>query len=91
MTKHDPAGRGTGKARTGTSFKTVLADVGPVEIDVPRDRDASFEPKIAPKRQKRLGGVDEMVSSLADHFHHHRQGGRGHDRMSEPAAGDGAK
>ncbi|GLZ40606.1 hypothetical protein Acsp05_42300 [Actinokineospora sp. NBRC 105648] len=43
----------------------MLTDVGPVEIDVPRDRDASFEPKIVAKRQKRLGGVDEMVISLA--------------------------
>jgi len=45
--------------------KTVLTEVGPVQIDVPRDRDASFEPKIVAKRQKRLGGVDEMVISLA--------------------------
>ncbi|SEP51989.1 Transposase (or an inactivated derivative) [Amycolatopsis saalfeldensis] len=43
----------------------MLTDVGPVQIDVPRDRDASFEPKIVAKRQKRLGGVDEMVISLA--------------------------
>src|SRR5687768_6877514 len=40
--KHDPAGRGTGNSRNGTRSKTVLTDVGPVEIDVPRDRDASF-------------------------------------------------
>nr|WP_246370552.1 IS256 family transposase [Amycolatopsis echigonensis] len=63
--KHDPAGRGTGNSRNGTRAKTVLTDVGPVQIDVPRDRDASFEPKIVAKRQKRLGGVDEMVISLA--------------------------
>lgn len=63
--KHDPAGRGTGNSRNGTRSKTVLTDVGPVEIDVPRDRDASFEPRIVAKRQKRLGGVDEMVISLA--------------------------
>ncbi|WP_233599019.1 IS256 family transposase [Amycolatopsis sp. WAC 01375] len=63
--KHDPAGRGTGNSRNGTRSKTVLTDVGPVEIDVPRDRAASFEPKIVAKRQKRLGGVDEMVISLA--------------------------
>jgi putative transposase len=63
--KHDPAGRGTGNSRNGTRPKTVLTDVGPVEIDVPRDRDASFEPKIVAKRQRRLGGVDEMVISLA--------------------------
>jgi putative transposase len=63
--KHDPAGRGTGNSRNGTRSKTVLTDVGPVEIDVPRDRDGSFEPKIVAKRQKRLAGVDEMVISLA--------------------------
>nr|WP_279627458.1 IS256 family transposase [Amycolatopsis lurida] len=63
--KHDPAGRGTGNSRNGTRSKTVLTDVGPVQVDVPRDRDASFEPKIVAKRQKRLTGVDEMVISLA--------------------------
>jgi putative transposase len=63
--KHDPAGRGTGNSRNGARAKTVLTDIGPVEVDVPRDRDASFEPRIVAKRQKRLGGVDEMVISLA--------------------------
>jgi putative transposase len=63
--KHDPAGRGSGNSRNGSRSKTVLTDVGPVEITVPRDRDASFEPKIVKKRQKRLTGVDEMVISLA--------------------------
>lgn len=42
----------------------MIAEVVPVEIDVPRDRDGSFEPKIVRKRQRRLGGVDEMVISL---------------------------
>lgn len=55
--KHDPAGRGTGNSRNGTRAKTVLTEVvGPVEIEVPRDRDASFEPVIVRKRQRRLGG-----------------------------------
>jgi putative transposase len=63
--KHDPAGRGTGNSRNGTRSKTVLTDVGPVQIDVPRDRGASFEPRIVAKRQKRLTGVDEMVISLS--------------------------
>jgi putative transposase len=62
--KHDPAGRGSGNSRNGSRSKTVLTDVGPVEITVPRDRDGSFEPKIVKKRQKRLTGVDEMVISL---------------------------
>jgi len=43
----------------------VLTEVGPVEIDVPRDRDGSFEPKIVAKRQRRLSGVDELVLSLS--------------------------
>jgi transposase-like protein len=43
----------------------VLTEVGPVEIDVPRDREGSFDPKIVAKRQKRLSGVDEMVISLS--------------------------
>lgn len=63
--RHDPAGRNTGNSRNGTRTKTVLTDVGPVEITVPRDREGSFEPKIVAKRQKRLTGVDEMVISLA--------------------------
>ncbi|MFF8925499.1 IS256 family transposase [Streptomyces koyangensis] len=63
--KHDPAGKNGGNSRNGTRAKTVLTDVGPVEIAVPRDREDSFEPKIVKKRQKRLSGVDEMVISLA--------------------------
>ena len=62
--KHDPAGRDGGNSRNGHRAKTVLTDVGPVGIDVPRDRDASFAPKIVAKRQRRLGGVDDMVISL---------------------------
>ncbi|MEU5764286.1 IS256 family transposase [Nocardia sp. NPDC047648] len=61
----DPAGRGTGNSRNGTRSKTVVTDVGPVEIDVPRDRDASFEPQIVRKRQRRLNGVENMVLSLS--------------------------
>ena len=63
--KHDPAGRNTGNSRNGSRAKTVLTDIGPVQISVPRDRDASFEPKIVAKRQKRLAGVDELVISLS--------------------------
>jgi transposase-like protein len=55
---------GGSNARNGSRAKTVLTDVGPVTIDVPRDRDGSFEPKIVPKRVRRLSGVDDMVISL---------------------------
>jgi transposase-like protein len=62
--KHERAGRGA-NARNGTRAKTVLTEAGPIEIAVPRDRDASFEPKIVRKRQRRLGGVDDLVISLS--------------------------
>jgi putative transposase len=63
--KHDPAGAGTGNIRNGTRAKTVWTDTtGPVELDVPRDRAATFEPQIVKKRQRRLSGVDEVVLSL---------------------------
>ena len=55
--KHNPAGRNRENSRNGTRSKTVLTGVGPVEIQVPRDRDGSFEPAIVRKRQP-PGGVD---------------------------------
>ena len=51
--------------RNGTRAKTVLTEIGPVEIEVPRDRDGSFEPVIVPKRKRRLDGIDEIVLSLS--------------------------
>ena len=63
--KHDVAGRDGGNSRNGTRSKTVITEVGPVEIDVPRDRDGTFEPKTVRKRQRRLEGVDAMVLSLS--------------------------
>jgi putative transposase len=63
--RHDAAGRDGGNSRNGHRTKTVLTEVGPVEVDVPRDRDATFEPKIVAKRQRRLSGVDELVISLS--------------------------
>ncbi len=51
--------------RDGTRPKTVLTEsTGQVQLDVPRDRDGSFEPQIVRKRQRRLTGVDEIVLSL---------------------------
>jgi putative transposase len=63
--KHAPAGRDKGNSRNGSRSKTVLTEVGEVEVEVPRDRDGSFEPQIVKKRQRRLSGVDELVISLA--------------------------
>ena len=54
----------SGNARNGTRSKTVLTEVGAVQIDVPRDREGSFQPKIVRKWQRRLDGIDEIVLSL---------------------------
>src|SRR5215469_7730769 len=59
------AGNEAGNVRNGTRAKTVLTEAsGQVGIEVPRDRDGTFEPQIVKKRQRRLAGVDEMVLSL---------------------------
>jgi putative transposase len=60
----DPAGRNGGNSRNGHRPKTVLTEIGPIDLDVPRDRQSSFEPKIVRKRQRRLGGVEDLVISL---------------------------
>ena len=63
--KHEPVGRNRGNSRNGRRSKTVLTDAaGEVDIDVPRDRDGSFEPVIVRKRQRRLCDVDAVVLSL---------------------------
>jgi putative transposase len=62
--KHDAVGRNRGNSRNGKRAKTVLTDAGEVDIDVPRDRDGSFEPVIVAKRQRRLSSIDEIVLSL---------------------------
>src|SRR3982074_310229 len=63
--KHDAAGRDGGNSRNGKRAKTVLTEAGPVEIEVPRDRESSFEPKLVVKRQRRLSGVDDLVIWLS--------------------------
>jgi transposase-like protein len=63
--RHDAVGRGSGNSRNGSRAKTVLTDVGPVEVKVPRDTAGSYEPQIVKKRQRRLTGIDEMVLSLS--------------------------
>jgi putative transposase len=62
--KHDPAGRGSGNSRNGATGKTVLTDVGAVDLAVPRDRNGSFEPQIVRKGQTRLKGFNERIIAL---------------------------
>jgi putative transposase len=60
----DPAGNGSGNSRNGHSGKTVSTTAGPVRIEVPRDRNSTFEPKMVPKRSRRIGQLDDMILSL---------------------------
>lgn len=50
--------------RNGTSGKTVLTDDGPVAIEVPRDREGSFEPQLIGKHERRFTGFDDKVIAL---------------------------
>jgi len=62
--KGDPEARFYSNSRNGTSAKTVKADIGELELDIPRDRDGSFTPMLVPKGRRRLGGLDDMIISL---------------------------
>jgi transposase-like protein len=63
--KHEVSAKTDVNSRNGHRSKTVTTEVGPVEIEVPRDREGTFEPQIVRKRQRRLNGVEEMVLSLS--------------------------
>ena len=62
--KNDPAGRGTGNSRNGHSAKRLKSEDGELELAVPRDRNASFEPVIVRKGQTRIDGFDDKVISM---------------------------
>jgi transposase-like protein len=60
----DAGGRRSGNNRNGTSAKTVLTEVGAVDLAVPRDRNGTFEPKIVPKHARRLDGFNANIVHL---------------------------
>lgn len=62
--KHDPAGHHTGNSRNGKSSKTLKGEFGRLPIDVPRDRNSSFDPKIIPKGQTHFTGFDQKIISM---------------------------
>jgi putative transposase len=62
--KHDPVGYNSGNSRNGKSRKKIQGDFGEIEIETPRDRNASFEPKIVPKGETRFSGFDDKILSL---------------------------
>jgi putative transposase len=62
--KHAAEGRGSGNNRNGTSRKKVQGDFGVVELDVPRDRNGTFDPKLIPKHERRFNGFDGKILSM---------------------------
>ena len=62
--RHDVAGNGTGNSRNGKSKKTLKSESGEVIIDVPRDRNGTFEPQLIGKHQTRFEGFDEKILSM---------------------------
>lgn len=62
--KGDPAGRNGGNSRNGSTAKTLHTEIGDVELNTPRDRAGTFEPRLVPKGERRMGGLSEMIISL---------------------------
>lgn len=60
----DPAGRGSGNSRNGTTPKSVLTGIGAVDLDVPRDRNGDFEAQLVPKHVTRLKGFNDNIIAL---------------------------
>lgn len=62
--KHSLKGNNSGNSRNGKSKKTLKGDFANLPIDVPRDRNASFQPQIIPKGETRFAGFDDKILSL---------------------------
>jgi putative transposase len=62
--RHAVTGRGSGNSRNGSYPKQVTTEIGPVDLRVPRDRNATFDPVTVPKGQRRLDGLTGNVVSL---------------------------
>lgn len=62
--KHDPAGYKTGNSRNGKSRKKITGEFGEIDLETPRDREGTFEPKIITKYQTRFTGFDEKIISM---------------------------
>jgi putative transposase len=62
--RHEADGRGSGNSRNGSTPKTVNTEVGPVDVDVPRDRAGTFTPLLLPKHARSMGGFSDIIISL---------------------------
>jgi len=62
--KHEVSGKGLNNSRNGYSKKTVKSELGPISINIPRDRNGEFEPQIVPKHQRNINGIEDKILSL---------------------------
>ena len=62
--KHSPAGRNNGNSRNGKTHKTLKNDNGEIEITVPRDRNAQFDPIIVKKYERTIGPIEDKIISM---------------------------
>ncbi len=62
--KYDSSSKSIDNSRNGYSKKTVKSELGPVEINIPRDRNGEFEPKIISKHQRSVNGIEEKILGL---------------------------
>lgn len=62
--KHENVDKGTSNRRNGTSSKTVQSQLGEFDINIPRDRESSFDPKVVQKHQKDVSGIEERILSM---------------------------
>ncbi|CAK8741533.1 IS256 family transposase ISSod18 [Sodalis praecaptivus] len=62
--KHDPVGNNSGNSRNGKISKSVRSQNGEIELDIPRDRNSTFEPTLIGKNEKQLNGFDDRILSL---------------------------
>jgi transposase-like protein len=62
--KYDSIEKTNDNSRNGYSKKTVKTELGPIQIDIPRDRKGDFEPKIVPKHQRSVNGIEDKILGL---------------------------
>ena len=62
--KYDTISKNNDNSRNGYSKKTLKTELGPVEINIPRDRNREFEPKIVPKHQRSVNGIEDKILGL---------------------------
>jgi len=62
--KGDPAGRGSGNSRNGTTPKTLITELGELPVEIARDRNGTFEPQIVEKGQTHWDGFDDKIISM---------------------------